>query len=120
MKDCDLEYVDKYRDQKAYSYFDSGFVDTIFIYDPASRRNKIFLYSKVQSCLTVSDKKMLWILVQKEPLDIFTRWCSCMTGTSRSCNHAVGINLQSVKLNRKRLKTLLFKRKLDQGQTLQG
>ena len=59
VKDCDLECVGRYKDQKAYSYFDSGFVDTIFIYKPSSCRNKIFLYSKVQSSLTVSDKKML-------------------------------------------------------------
>ena len=49
----DLEYVGRYKDQKAYSYFDSGLVDTIFIYNPSSCRNKIFLYSKVQSSLTV-------------------------------------------------------------------
>ena len=59
VKDCDLECVGRCKDQKAYSYFDSGFVDTIFIYKPSSCRNKIFLYSKVQSSLTVSDKKML-------------------------------------------------------------
>ena len=57
VKDCDLEYVGRSKDQKAYSYFNSGFVDTIFIYNPSSCRNKIFLYSKIQSSLTVSDKK---------------------------------------------------------------
>ena len=55
--DCDLEHVDRYKDQKAYSHFDSGFADTIFIYNPSSCRNKIFLYSKVQPSFTVSDKK---------------------------------------------------------------
>ena len=43
VKDCDLEYVGRYKDKKACSYFDSGFVDTIVIYNPASCRNKIFL-----------------------------------------------------------------------------
>ena len=57
VEDCDLEYVGRYKDQKAYSYFDSDFVDTIFIYNSSSCRNKIFLYSKVQSSLTISDKK---------------------------------------------------------------
>ena len=91
VKDCDLEYVGRYKDQKPYSYFDSGFVNTIFIYNPSSCRNKIFLYSKVQSSLTVSDKKMLWILVQKEPLEILKSWCSCMAGTSQSCNHVIAV-----------------------------
>ena len=51
----------------------------------------IFLYSKVQSSLTVSDKKMLWILVQREPLEILTSWCSFMAGTSQSCNHVIAV-----------------------------
>ena len=34
---------------------------------------------------------MLWILVQKEPLVILTGWCSCMAGTSQSCNHAIAM-----------------------------
>ena len=43
--------------KKAYLRFDCGFVDTIFIDNPPSCRSNIFLYSKVQSSLTVSDKK---------------------------------------------------------------
>ena len=51
---------------------------------------KSFLYSKVQSSLTVSDKKkMLWILVQKELLEILMCSCSCMAGASQSCNHVI-------------------------------
>ena len=67
MKDCDLEYAGRYKDQKSYLWFDCGFVDTIFSDNPSSCRSNIFLYSKVQSSLTVSDKKILWILVQTEP-----------------------------------------------------
>ena len=63
--DCDSEYVGRYKGQRAYSYFDISFVDTIFTYNPSSCNNKIFLYPKVLSSLTVSDKRMLWILVQK-------------------------------------------------------
>ena len=32
---------------------------------------------------------MLWILVQKELLEILMCWCSCMAGTSQSCNHVI-------------------------------
>ena len=42
VKNYDLEYVGRFKDQKAYSYVVSGFVDTIFIYNPSSCRNKIF------------------------------------------------------------------------------
>ena len=31
MKEFDKEYIDKYKDQKAYSYFDSGFVREILV-----------------------------------------------------------------------------------------
>ena len=99
------------------------------------------MYSKVQSSLTVSDKKMLWILVQKEPLEILTSWCSCMAGTSQSCNcctlYKIDYALQkgylnlsctltssswnkSTKRDIELKKTLLFERKLDQGQTLKS
>ena len=88
-KDCDIEYIGRYKDQKVYLYLDSGFVDTIFIYNSSSCRNNFFLYSKVQSSLTVSDKKMVWILVQKEQLRMLTRWCTCILGTSQSCNHVM-------------------------------
>ena len=41
VNDCDLEYVGRYKDQKAYSYFGSSFIDTIFINNPSSCRVEI-------------------------------------------------------------------------------
>ena len=89
---------------------------------------------------------MLWILVQKEPLVILLSWCSCIAGTSQSCNHVIAMlykidyALQKGLLNLsctstscswnkcskcdiepkkiKKIKEMLFERKLDQGQTL--
>ena len=91
VKGCDLEYIDIYKDQKAYSYFDSGFADTIFIYNLSSCRNKYFYILKFSILLQFQIKKMLWILVQKEPLEILMSWCSCMAGTSQSCSHVIAI-----------------------------
>ena len=34
---------------------------------------------------------MLWILVQKEPLEILTSWCCCLAGTGQSCNHVMAV-----------------------------
>ena len=31
-KDFNVDYIGKYKDKKAYSYFDSGYVGPIFIY----------------------------------------------------------------------------------------
>ena len=33
----------------------------------------------------------MWILEQKEPLEIITSWRSCMAGTSQSCNHVIAV-----------------------------
>ena len=32
-----------------------------------------------------------WILVQKDPLQVLTCCCSCMAGTSQSCNHVIAV-----------------------------
>ena len=85
----DYDYIGRYKDQKAYSYFDSGYVDSIYSHYPPDNKDVMFLYSKVQSSLTVSDQKRLRILVKKEPVKILTCWCSCMAGTSQCCNHAI-------------------------------
>ena len=52
--DFDLEYVGRYKDQKAYSYWDSGFVNTFFTYEPPEKHNTIFVYGSVRSSFTAS------------------------------------------------------------------
>ena len=42
VNDYYLEHVGRCNDQKAYSYFDNGFVNSIFINNPSSCRNSIF------------------------------------------------------------------------------
>ena len=88
---------------------------------------------------------MMWILVQKEPLEIITSWWSCKAGTRQSCNHVIAVLYKidyalqkglldlsctstSCSWNKstkcdiepKKVKTLLFERTLDQGQTLKS
>ena len=38
-RDFDSDYIGKFNDQKAYNYFDSGFVGQIFIHEPGTRGN---------------------------------------------------------------------------------
>eukprot|EP00795_Rhopilema_esculentum_P013367 gene13367-4222_t len=87
VRDFDYDYIGRYKDQKAYSYFDSGFVDSIYTYHPVSNKDLVFLYCKVQASLTVSVTRNSWILVKKCPVEMLTSWCSCMAGTSQCCNH---------------------------------
>ena len=48
-KDFNTDYVGKYKDQKAYSYFDSGFVGPVLVYQPklAEKKKIIYVYCKV-------------------------------------------------------------------------
>ena len=48
-KDFDADYIGKYKDQKAYSFFDSGFVGPIMHYEPSSKKQIIFLYCNVRA-----------------------------------------------------------------------
>ena len=43
---CDKEYIGRYKDQEAYSYWDSGFVGPIYIYE--TRTKKIMCFYTLQ------------------------------------------------------------------------
>ena len=88
VRDFDTDYIGRYKDQKAYSFFDSAFVDAIYTFQPDP--SKIFLYGKVQASQTVTESRNLWIVVKQLPyLEIFTCHCDCMAGCSASCNHVI-------------------------------
>lgn len=89
VRDFDLEYVGRYIDQKACSYWDSGFVNTLFTYKQPEKHNTIFVYGSVWGSLIASVNHEVWILVKKEPVQILTCWCSRMAGKSQSCNDAI-------------------------------
>ena len=67
-----------YKDQqKAYSYWLSGFDDTIYSYQPQTKRNSLCIYKKVRGSLTAATLfHISLILVQKDPLQILSLWCS--------------------------------------------
>ena len=48
-KDFNTDYVGKYKDQKFYSYFDSGFEGPVLVYQPklAEKKKIIYVYCKV-------------------------------------------------------------------------
>ena len=56
MKEFDKEYIGKYKDQKAYSYFDSGYVVEIFVSKINEGTNKALFYS-VQGSMSIHNKK---------------------------------------------------------------
>eukprot|EP00795_Rhopilema_esculentum_P009831 gene9831-18406_t len=86
VRDFNVEYVGKYKDQKAYSYFDSIFVGEILVSKP--KDEVILLFCKVRASMSIHDEKELWVAAQPGG-KILTAWCSCMAGASRCCNHVI-------------------------------
>ena len=87
-KSFSAEYIGQYKIKKAYSYYNGGFVDKIFvkIIDDADR--KLIKTSVVPSQRINESKHKLWILFDHTG-DIKTAYCSCTAGTSSCCNHIV-------------------------------
>ena len=52
MKEFDKEYIGKYKDQKAYSYFDSGFVRKILV-SKTNEGTKLVLFCSVQGSMSI-------------------------------------------------------------------
>ena len=50
-KDFNIDYVEKYKEQKAYTYFDSGFAGPVLVYEPklAEKKKIIYVYCKSYS-----------------------------------------------------------------------
>ena len=56
MKEFDKENIGKYKDQKAYSYFDGGFVGEILV-SKINEGTKIALFYSVQGSMSIHNKK---------------------------------------------------------------
>ena len=85
MKEFDKEYIGKYKDQKAYSYFDSGFVGELLVSKINEGTKKALFYS-VQGSMSIHKKKEVWVVANPDGM-IIPAWCFCMTRASRCCNH---------------------------------
>ena len=90
VRDFDTDYVGRYKDEKAYSYWDFGFVGKLTTYTPDGE-NKVIVFGTVRSSLTATVSHNVWILFNKSPVKVLTCSCSCMAGSSQSCNHAIAV-----------------------------
>ena len=91
-RDFDADYIDKYRDQKAFSYFNSGFVGQMYIYELSAKKDILSAYWDVRASQSKHENKDLWILFRKKSktnTDILSVWCSCMAGAYKACNNVV-------------------------------
>ena len=56
-KMCNKEYIGHYKDQKAYSYWDRGFISPNYIYETCTKINHVFLYFSVKASQAITDVK---------------------------------------------------------------
>ena len=88
-KEFDSTYVGKYKDQKAFSYWKSNFVGPIY-----------FLQNKDDKCILKStftpfqrvhqDPHQAWVAAKNNGT-IVCGWCTCIAGTSATCNHIIAL-----------------------------
>ena len=87
-KEFDVDYVGKYKTQKAYSYFDSKFVGTILCW---INQDRCILKAEVTPSQKVrDDPRSVWICAKPNG-DIVCAWCSCTAGYSQTCNHVIAV-----------------------------
>ena len=75
--------------QKACSYWLSGFANTISSYQPRTKRNSLYTYKKVRGSFYSNFISYFNDTCSKRPLtnSYLMVQFSCMAGTSHSCNH---------------------------------
>ncbi|KAK7484593.1 hypothetical protein BaRGS_00024119 [Batillaria attramentaria] len=81
-----------YKEGKAYSYFDSKLLHTVFYHEIDSNSEFCFLKAKVTPSQAVNAvPHRAWVAIQKKTGRIVSADCSCMAGLGSSCNHVAAI-----------------------------
>ena len=85
--------VGKYKDQKAFSYYESGFVSALYTYIVPG--TKMFVKGDVTPSTKVrDDPHKAWILFEipkKGECETLTTWCTCVAGNTLCCNHIIAL-----------------------------
>ena len=67
VKAVDVEYIGRYKDEKAYSYWMSGFVDTVYVAECPIDKDMVFLKGKVSPSQRINDEwHDVWICVNRK------------------------------------------------------
>ena len=89
-----VEYIGKYKDQKAYSYSMSGFVDIVLFTKCPIESKYVFLKGCVSPSQKIRDNPhKVWVCLEGTNSDckIVTSWCTCTAGTAEVCNHVIAL-----------------------------
>ena len=93
-KAVDVDYIGKYKDQKAFSYWMSGFVDTVLFTKCPVNSKHVFLKGCVSPSQKIrDDPHKVWVCLEATKSDstILTSWCTCTAGTAEVCNHVIAL-----------------------------
>ena len=85
------DYIGKYKTQKAFSYYKSGFVSPIESAVNSHHDDIIIFRAKVTPSQSVRDQpRELWIALKSTGKPV-TAWCSCTAGYGQTCNHIIAV-----------------------------
>lgn len=86
-KDQEVDYIGKYKTEKAYSYFASNFVSKI---SQHSHEGKSILRGTVMPSFAVRDsQRKVWVAFDGDTIQ--GAWCTCIAGTAETCNHIIAL-----------------------------
>ena len=94
VKAVDVDYIGVYKDQKAYSYWMSGFVHTVYLAKCSVNSELTFLKGNVCPSQRIrDDPHEVWICIEGPKTDcrIVTSWCTCIAGSGEACNHVIAL-----------------------------
>ena len=79
-RDLGNDYIGKYKIQKAFSYFKSGFVGAIECVIEPHHANTVILRARVIPSQSVRDQPRELLVAIKMNGSLLTAWCSCSAG----------------------------------------
>ncbi|XP_054760455.2 uncharacterized protein LOC129266641 [Lytechinus pictus] len=81
-----------YKDQKAYSYFASGWMEEIQYHPIDNKTNYCFLKTKCKPSQRVRDVPWnVWVAANKKTGEVLSAFCECFAGYSTTCNHVAAL-----------------------------
>ena len=81
-----------YKEQKAYSYFDSEFMFEAFYHPIVFESQYCFIKAKCTPSQRINDVPHdVWVLLNKFSGDIKSGYCTCFAGLGQSCNHVAAL-----------------------------
>ena len=86
-KAVESEYIGKYKYQKAFSYYESGFVGALYTYIVPGTKMLFVKGDATPSTKVRNDPKK----GKKGECEILTTWCTCVAGSSLFCNDIIAL-----------------------------